>query len=158
MDKKVFCCVDDFLNNVGEALGTSQSVEISQEMINQFADLTLDRQWIHTDPQKAKKESPFGTTISHGYLVLSLFTHFLDEIIEVKNLQQVLNYGVEKLTFKSAVPVNSKVKMSVLLKAVRDLGGICKATYQCSFEVEGKEDPVIEGTIVFLYYFEEETN
>jgi len=158
MEKKVFCSVDDFLNNVGEALGTSQSVEISQKMINQFADLTLDHQWIHTDPLKAKEESPFGTTISHGYLVMSLFTHFLDEVIEVKNVRQVLNYGVEKLTFKSAVPVNSKVKMSVSLKAARDLGGICKATYLCCFEVEGKEEPVIEGAIVFLYYFEEESN
>lgn len=154
MERKVFCCVDDFLSCVGETLGVSQCVEISQGMVNQFADLTLDRQWIHTDPKKAKEESPFGTTISHGYLVMSLFTHFLDEIIEVKNLRQVLNYGVEKLTFKNAVPVNSKVKMSVSLKAARDLGGICKATYQCKFEIEGKEEPAIEGSIVFLYYFE----
>lgn len=158
MDKKIFRSVDDFLNNVGETLGTSQSVEISQEMINHFADLTLDRQWIHTDPQKAKEESPFGTTISHGYLVLSLFTHFLDEIIEVKNLQQVLNYGVEKLTFKTAVPVNSKLRMEVSLKSARDLGDICKATFMCKFETEGNNEPVVEGSIVFLYYFNETNN
>jgi len=155
MNKKVFCSVEDFISNIGEVLGTSQSVEISQNMIDQFADLTLDRQWIHTDPQRAKEMSPYGTTISHGYLVLSLFTHFLDEIIEVNNLRQILNYSIEKLTFKAAVPVNSRVKMEVLLKSARDLGGICKATYQCRFEIEGQEEPVIEGTIVFLYYFEE---
>lgn len=155
MNKKVFNSVDGFLNSVGETLGTSQSVEISQDMINQFADLTFDRQWIHTDPKKAKEQSTYGTTISHGYLVMSLFTHFLDDIIEVMNVRQVLNYGIEKLTFKAAVPVNSRVKMSVSLKAARDLGCICKATYQCRFEIEGKEEPAIEGTIVFLYYFEE---
>lgn len=154
MNKRVFCCVDDFLSCIGETLGDSQCVEISQNMINQFADLTLDRQWIHIDPQKAKLQSPYGTTISHGFLVMSLFTHFLDEIIEVRDVQQILNYGVEKLTFKSAVPVDSKVKMSLLLKAARDLGGICKATYQCRFVIEGNDEPAIEGTIIFLYYFE----
>jgi len=154
MVKKEFCCVNDFLSRIGETLGVSQCVEIGQDMINQFAELTLDSQWIHTNPEKAKEQSPYGTTICHGYLVMSLFTHFLDEIIKVKNVRQVLNYGVEKLTFKAVVPVDSKVKMSVKLKAARDLGGICKATYQCCFEVEGKDEPAIEGTIVFLYYFE----
>lgn len=154
MDKKEFCCVDDFLSRVGETLGVSQCVEISQDMINQFADITLNHQRIHTFPKRAEDQSPLGTTISHGYLVLSLFTHFLDEIIEVKHLLRVLNYGIEKLTFKTTVPINSKVRMSVVLKSARDLGNICKATYQCRFEIEGKESPTIEGTIVFLYYFE----
>ena len=154
MERKEFCCVNDFLSRTGETLGVSQCVEIGQDMINQFAELTLDRQWIHTNPEKAKVQSPYGTTICHGYLVMSFFTHFLDEIIEVRNVRQVLNYGVEKLTFKAAVPVDSKVKMSVTLKTARDIGEICKATYQCRFEIEGEEEPAIEGTVIFLYYFE----
>lgn len=145
--------VDDFLQLSGKQLGESGWIEISQEMIDRFADLTLDRQWIHTNPQRAKEQSPYGSTIAHGYLVMSLFTHFLDEIVEVKNLSKVLNYSVEKLTFKAAVPVKSRVKATISLKSAKDLGNICKATYHCLFEIEGQLESVIEGSIVFVYYF-----
>ena len=158
MQKRVFNNVDDFTSCVGETLGVSQCVEISQDMINKFAELTMDQQWIHTNPVRAKEQSPHGTTIAHGYFVLSLFTHFLDEIIEVRNLRQVLNYGIDKLTFKTAVPVNSKLRMKVSLMSARDLGDICKATFMCKFEIDGNNDPVVEGSIVFLYYFNETNN
>ncbi len=158
MQKRVFNNVDDFTSCVGETLGVSQCVEISQDMINKFAELTMDQQWIHTNPVRAKEQSPHGTTIAHGYFVLSLFTHFLDEIIEVRNLRQVLNYGIDKLTFKTAVPVNSKLRMEVSLKSARDLGDICKATFMCRFETEDNNDSVVEGSIVFLYYFNEQNN
>ena len=148
MQKRVFNNVDDFTSCVGETLGVSQCVEISQDMINKFAELTMDQQWIHTNPVRAKEQSPHGTTIAHGNFVLSLFTHFLDEIIDVRNLRQVLNYG----------PVNSKLRMKVSLKSARDLGDICKATFMCKFETEGNNDPVVEGSIVFLYYFNETNN
>lgn len=156
MKKYTLSSVDDFLANIGNQLGESQWLEIGQDNIDRFAELTLDRQWIHTDPQRAKEQSPYGSTIAHGYYVLSLFTHFLDEIIEVKNLSQVLNFSVEKMTFKSAVPVNSRVRMKVILKNAKDLGNICKATYQCVFEIDGKQAPAAEGSIVFVYYFKEE--
>jgi len=82
-----------------------------------------------------------------------LIPHFLDQIIEVENLKQLVNYSVEKMVFRSAVPVNSKLRMKATLKSAKDLGNICKASILCSFEVEGNEKPVLEGTIVFLYYF-----
>lgn len=158
MAKIILNGIGDFISNVGKQLGWSNWLEINQDMINQFADLTLDRQWIHTDSQKANKQSPYGTTIAHGFFVMSLFTHFLDEVVEVRNVSQVLNYKVENLIFKKPVPASSRVRMTVTLNSAKDFGNICKATYQCRFEVEGNENPVVEGSLVFLYYFESELN
>lgn len=122
-------------------------------MINQFADVTHDHQWIHVDSEKAKLESPYKLTIAHGYLTLSLLPFLLDEIIEVKNLKQYVNYGIEKMIYKSAVPVNSNLRMSATLKSAKDLGDICKTNILCSFYIEGKETPVLEGIIIYVYYF-----
>jgi len=153
MSKRILKSVDDFLNLSGELLGTSEWLTINQDVINHFADSTFDHQWIHVDAERVKKDSPYQTTIAHGYLTLSLIPHFLDEIIEAENLKQLVNYSVDKMVFHSVVPVNSKLRMKATLKSAKDLGDICKASILCSFEVEGKEDPVLEGTIVFLYYF-----
>lgn len=138
----------------GKCLGSSGWLTIDQNVINHFADSTFDHQWIHVDAERAKTDSPYQTTIAHGYLTLSLIPHFLDEIIEVNNLKQLVNYSVEKMVFHSPVPVNSKLRMKATLKSAKDLGNICKASIQCSFEVEGRTEPVLDGTIVFLYFFE----
>jgi acyl dehydratase len=153
MSKRIIKSVEDFLNLSGELLGTSEWLSINQEVINHFADSTFDNQWIHVDADRAKTDSPYQTTIAHGYLTLSLIPHFLDEIFEVENLKQLVNYSVEKMVFHSVVPVNSNLRMKATLKSAKDLGDICKASIQCSFEVEGKMEPVLEGSIVFLYYF-----
>lgn len=153
MNKIIIESVDDFLNLTGKFLGESEWICVSQDAINHFADATFDHQWIHVDAERAKVESPYQTTIAHGYLTLSLIPHFLDEIIEVENLKQLVNYSVEKMIFHSVVPVGSNLRMKAALKSAKDIGDICKASILCSFEVEGKEDPVLEGTIVFLYYF-----
>lgn len=153
MNKRIIGSVEDFLNLSGEQLGESEWICVSQDVINHFADATFDHQWIHVDSERAKKESPYQTTIAHGYLTLSLIPHFLDEIIEVNNLKQLVNYSVEKMVFHSAVPVDSRLRMKAVLKSAKDLGNICKASIQCVFEVEGKDEPVLDGTIIFLYYF-----
>lgn len=143
-----------FLSLEGKCLGSSEWLTIDQNVINHFADSTFDHQWIHVDTERAKTDSPYQTTIAHGYLTLSLIPHFLDQIIVVENLKQLVNYSVDKMVFRSAVPVNSKLRMKASLKSAKDLGNICKASILCTFEVEGKDKPVLEGTIVFLYYFE----
>ena len=153
MDKRIIGSVEDFLSLSGNLLGVSDWMIVTQEVINHFADATFDHQWIHVNPERAKYESPYQTTIAHGYLTLSLIPHFLDEIIEVNNLKQLVNYSVEKMVFRSAVLVGSRLKMKAILKSAKDLGNICKASIQCVFEVEGNDEPVLEGTIVFLYYF-----
>lgn len=144
--------IEHLLSMEGKCLGSSEWLTIDQNVINHFADSTFDHQWIHVDAERAKTDSPYQTTIAHGYLTLSLIPHFLDQIIEVENLKQLVNYSVEKMVFRSAVPVNSKLRMKATLKSAKDLGNICKASILCSFEVEGNEKPVLEGTIVFLYY------
>ena len=154
MSKRIFKSVDDFLNFSGELLGTSEWLTINQDVINHFADSTYDHQWIHVDAERAKTDSPYQATIAHGYLTLSLIPHFLNEIIEVENIKQLVNYSVEKMVFHSVVPVDSRLRMKATLKSAKDLGNICKASIQCSFEVEGNTEAVLEGSIVFLYYFE----
>ena len=153
MGRRAIGSVDDFLNLSRECLGVSEWLTINQNVINHFADATFDHQWIHVNPERAKKESPFQTTIAHGYLTLSLIPHFLDEIIEVVNLKQLVNYSLDKMVFHSAVPVDSRLRMKATLKSAKDLGNICKTSIHCSFEIEGKDEPVLDGTIIFLYYF-----
>ena len=155
MSKLIVNSVDDFLALRGEWLGKSNWLEISQGIINNFADATFDYQWIHVDAERAKSESPFGSTIAHGYLILSLIPYMLDEIILVNNLKRLVNYGIEKMFYKSIVPTGSRLRLCATLAKAKDLGGICQVTIQCKFEREGQEYPVLEGSIIYLYYFNE---
>lgn len=145
--------VENFISVVGTEIGVSEWLIIDQEMIDSFADATLDHQWIHVDIEKAASESPYHTTIAHGYLTLSLLPHFLEQILHVDNLERLVNYGIEKMVFKNVVTVDSRLRMRATLKGAKDLGNICLATIQCVFEVEDQEDPVLEGSIKYLYYF-----
>lgn len=154
MSKTIIHNIDEFIERKGTELGVSEWFEVSQEVINNFADATRDHQWIHVDTNKAATDSPYGSTIAHGYLTLSLLPSFLDEIIEVRNLKQLVNYGIKDFTFKNAVKVGSRLRMRASVKSAKDLGDICQTTITCSFEVEGIEDPVAEGNIIFLYYFD----
>lgn len=154
MSKTIIHNIDEFIERKGTELGVSVWFEVSQEVINNFADATRDHQWIHVDADKAKTDSPYGSTIAHGYLTLSLLPSFLDEIIEVRNLKQLVNYGIKDFTFKNAVKAGSRLCMRASIKSAKDLGTICQVTITCTFEVEGLDEPVAEGNIIFLYYFE----
>ena len=108
MGKVVINSYEDFEKLVGQQIGISDYVELTQERINLFADATLDHQWIHVDPERAKVESPFHSTIAHGYLTLSLLPHLWNQIIEVNNLKMMINYGMDKMklrTVPTALPV-----------------------------------------------------
>lgn len=153
MPKVIINSIEDFLQLSGKKLGESDWMLVDQNMINQFADATHDHQWIHVDSFKAKANSPYKTTIAHGYLTLSLLPCLLDEILEVNNLKQLVNYSIEKMVYKSVVPVDSKLRMVATLRSAKDLGNICKVKIQCSFETECQQEPVLEGSVVFLYYF-----
>lgn len=154
MEKQIITSVSDFSNLIGQSIGASDWLEITQDIINQFADATFDHQWIHVDAKRAQVESPFGTTVAHGYLTLSLIPFFLDNILEVKNLKHIVNYGIEKMTYKNVVPVGSRLRMLASLKSIKDLGEACVAKINCIIEIEGQETPALEGTIIFIYYFE----
>ena len=103
MDKLIINSYEDFEQYVGKELGASGYVQLTQERINLFADATLDHQWIHVDTEKAKAESPFGTTIAHGYLTMSMLPYLWDQIVEVNNLERMMNYGMDKMKFAQPV-------------------------------------------------------
>ncbi|MDY6099033.1 MAG: MaoC family dehydratase, partial [Bacteroidaceae bacterium] len=123
MSKVIINSFEDFEAYVGQELGVSDYVELSQERICQFADATLDHQWIHVDTEKAKAESPFGTTIAHGYLTLSLLPYLWDQIIEVHNLQRMMNYGMDKMKFAQPVLSGQHVRMKTRLQELANLRG-----------------------------------
>lgn len=141
---------------LGKEIGVSDYLTISQEQINLFADATLDHQWIHTDAERCARESPFTTTIAHGYLNLSILPHLWEQIVEVRNSKLTVNYGIEKLRFGQAVKVNSEVRVRCKLNSLVNLRGVSKAEIQATMEIKDSKKPAFEATIVFLYNFIEQ--
>lgn len=139
----------------GKELGVSPYHKISQEQIMQFADATLDHQWIHTDTERAEKEGPFNATIAHGYLTLSLIPYLWKQIIDIQNLKMEINYGIENLRFMQAVVVNSEVRLRVKLAAIANLRGVTKATIAAELEINGQIKPAFRGEVIFLYHFKD---
>lgn len=153
MSKLVIHNYREFESYLGQELGVSSYLTITQEQINLFADATLDHQWIHTDPERAKKESPFGGTIAHGYLNLAIAPHLWEEIVEFKNIKMMINYGIEKLRFNQPVMVNDEVRLKVKLHELADLRGITKAQLKVDLEIKDKRKPAFSAILVFLYHF-----
>lgn len=154
MSKLVVNSYDEFAAFEGKELGVSDWLLIDQERINLFADATLDHQWIHVDIDRAKKESPYQSTIAHGYLTLSLLPYLWSQIIEVNNIKMLVNYGMDKMRFGQAVVTGSRVRMVTKLHAISNLRGICKTEINFKIEIEGQRKPALEGIATFLYYFE----
>ena len=154
MNKRVNYNYDEFASLLGKEIGTSDFIQITQEKINQFAEATLDHQWIHTDPQRAEKESPFKSTIAHGYHTVSMLTYLWFSITDFRNVKMVVNYGIEKLRFQEPVLVNDKIRAKVYLNDIRNLRGITKAQVKIIVEIEVKEKPAYEALVTFLYHFE----
>jgi acyl dehydratase len=153
MSKLIIRNFEDLETLIGKELGVSDYHEFTQEQINKFADATLDHQWIHVDVEKAKKESPFGNTIAHGYLTLSILPYLWTQIIEVQNLKLQVNYGIEKFKFNQPVLVNNKVRLVAKLVNAVNLRGITRANIGVKLEIEGSKKPAYEGEVVFLYHF-----
>src|SRR4051794_18104807 len=146
-----FSGIDDLKARVGEDLGYSNYLEITQERVNQFADATGDHQWIHVDPERAKA-GPFGGPIAHGYLTLSVAPLLLSDVIQVEGISMAVNYGLNKLRFPAPVPVGSKLRAHAVLANVEDVAGGVQATMSLTFEVEGASKPSCVAEIVFRYY------
>jgi acyl dehydratase len=144
---------EDFEKFIGQDLGVSDFHKITQEQINKFASATLDHQWIHTDPERAKSEGAFGDTIAHGYLTLSLVPYLWEQIIHVNNLKMMVNYGIENLRFAQAVLVNNEVRLLANLKNVVNLRGTIKAEVNVKLEIKDQKKPAFTGVLVFLYHF-----
>jgi acyl dehydratase len=136
----------------GTHLGYSDYVEVTQERVNQFADATGDHQWIHVDPERAAKESPFGGAIAHGYLTLSLGPLLAPQIFRVEGVKMGVNYGADKVRFPSPVPVGSKLRLGTELTNVEDIPGGVQISMTFTFEVEGAPKPACVSENVFRYY------
>jgi acyl dehydratase len=151
MAQTVLDGIDAVLAAAGTHLGYSDWLEITQERIDGFAEATGDHQWIHVDPERAK-DGPFGTTIAHGYLTLSLSNHFLPQIVEVRGISMGINYGVDKVRFPTPVPVGSRIRAGAEVVAVQEIEGGVQATTRVTIELEGASKPacVIESLSRYL--------
>ena len=137
MAKLVINSYEEFASHLGEKLGESDWLQIDQDRINKFADATLDPQWIHVDVERAKVESPYHSTIAHGYLTLSV----------------LVNYGMDKMKFGQPVITGSRVRLVATLHDIQNIRGICKTSIKFDIEIEGQRKPALSGIASFLYYF-----
>ncbi|CDO27428.1 MaoC family dehydratase [Mycolicibacterium porcinum] len=148
---KVFSGLDEFVAAQGSELGPTEWMEITQERVNLFADATDDHQWIHVDPEKAAS-GPFGGTIAHGLLTLSLLPHFTHQLYRVDNVRLAVNYGYNKVRFITPVRVGAKVRARAAITDVAQLDGAVQATMTVTVEIEGSEKPaaVAESIVRFI--------
>ena len=153
MEKLVINSFDEFAAYQGKELGKSDWLTVDQDRINKFADATLDHQWIHVDVERARVESPYKSTIAHGYLTLSLLPYLWGQIIEVNNIDMLVNYGMDKMRFGAPVVTGSRVRLVASLKGIENLRGICKTQIEFAIEIEGQRKPALQGVAAFLYYF-----
>ena len=143
---------EEFVAYEGKELGVSEWVQISQDRINQFADATDDHQWIHVDVEKCKAESPFGQTIAHGYLTLSMIPLMWNQIIEVNNLERMMNYGMKDMRFGQPVLSGQSIRMKVSLDEIQNLRGAIKTNVKFVIEIQETGKKAVEGIATFIYY------
>ena len=135
-----FKSADELKAAIGKPLGESEWLVIDQQRIDQFADATGDHQWIHVDPERAK-EGPFGTTIAHGYLTLSITNMFLPQLVTVSTAKMGINYGANKVRFPAPVPVGSRIRVGGEVVEAEDVAGGVQVIVRLTVEVEGTERP-----------------
>lgn len=150
---QTFATLADFVAHAGQSLGESDYMTITPDMVQKFADATGDHQWIHLDEEKAKQFSPYGRTIAHGFLTLSLAPKLMAEIYKIESVKMGINYGANKVRFTGAVPVGSRVRMKAQLhnaEAAPNNG--VRAIVECVFEVEGQTKPVCIAELISLLF------
>ena len=143
----------EFEAYLGKEIGVSQWHTIDQQQITKFADATLDHQWIHIDAEKAKTDSPFKTTIAHGYLTLSLIPYLWKQIADIRNIKMEINYGIESFKFGQAVLVNDQVQLKAKLKNIVNLRGVTKVNIEATLIIKDQAKPAYVGDVMFLYHF-----
>ena len=151
MATRVITGADELKSLVGEHLGYSDYMEITQDRVNKFADATGDHQWIHVDVEKAKS-GPFGGPIAHGYLTLSLGPHLYPQVVQITGFSMGVNYGANKVRFPSPVMVGSKLRLGVKLLEVEDIAGGVQMVLEFTFECEGASKPSCVAEIIFRSY------
>ncbi|MDX3236760.1 MaoC family dehydratase [Streptomyces sp. ME03-5709C] len=148
---RIFTSVGELKGAIGEDLGTTGWLEVDQKRIDLFAEATGDHQWIHVDPRKAA-QGPFGTTIAHGYLTLSLIPSFTPELLRVEGVRMGVNYGVNKVRFPSPVPVGSRLRATGRITEVSEVPGGAQLVVGITVEREGGDKPVCVAETVVRFY------
>ena len=136
----------------GREVAVTDWLEITQQRINQFADATDDHQWIHIDPQRAQRESPYGATIAHGFLTLSLLPRFLMDAVPIAGVRMAINYGLNRVRFPSAVRAGSRIRARIVLQSIRDVADAAEATYSITVECQDAEKPCCVAELLARYY------
>ncbi len=146
-----FANLSEFSAHSGQSLGETDYIIITQQMVDLFAQATGDHQWIHTDPERASKESPYKKTIAHGFLTLSLAPKLMAQLYRIESVKMGINYGANKIRFTNAVPVNSRLRMRGWLQHTEPHNNGLRVIIDCVFEVEGEDKPAcIAELITFL--------
>ncbi len=151
MSARVITGIEGLKSNVGQHLGYSEYLEITQERVQQFAEATGDFQWIHIDVERAKS-GPFGGPIAHGYLTLSLGPMLYPTVVRIDGFSMGVNYGANKIRFPSPVPVGSRVRLGVKLLEVEEIANGVQMTMEFTFECEGSSKPSCVAEIIFRSY------
>ena len=144
--------IKELKNLVGQSLGESTHFSITQERIDGFANTTLDQQWVHTDPAKAAKYSPFQKTVAHGYLTLSLIPHLMSQVFTIEDAKMALNYGTDKVRFISPVVVDSEIRLHASLIRLENIENGVKLWIEAVVEVKGGSKPACSAEIITLVY------
>jgi acyl dehydratase len=148
-----FANFEEFRLMKGKQLPTGNWYTVTQQMINDFANATLDKQWIHVDEKRAEKESPFKSTVAHGFMSVAMISKLLEESFSIKSVKMGLNYGLNKVRFPNPVPVNSELRMQAVIKKIEELknNGI-KITFSCYIEIKGQEKPACVAEFLAALY------
>ena len=144
--------LDGLRKAAGTDLGVSPWVTIDQELVDSFARVTNDEQWIHVDPVRAAKDGPFGGTVAHGFLTMSLATRLLWDVVVVSGVDVILNYGLNKVRFPAPVKVGSRLRMHVSLAQVNEIKGGVETIFHLEYESEGATKPPCVADMVWRYY------
>jgi len=150
--QREFASLADLGASVGQEL-TSDWLAITQERVDRFAEATEDRQWIHVDPQRAERESPYGTTIAHGFLTLALLSHLMAQSIRIKSgVRLAINYGLNRVRFPAPVLVGSQVRARFTLRSFRETSGAFEAEWSAAVERQGSDKPCCVAEWLVRYY------
>ena len=157
MPQRVIDGVAELRGLVGQEVGLSDWFTLTQERINAFAEATEDRQWIHCDADRARAESSYGTTIAHGYLTLSLLSHLLVQAVLVRGpFNRVINYGLNRVRFPTAVPAGGRIRARCTLQAVEEVPGCLQVTWAVTVECEEQPKPVMVAESLSRFYWDTE--
>ncbi len=144
--------LDELISRIGQELAVTDWLPITQERVQLFADATGDHQWIHLDVDRAAKESPYGGTIAHGFLTLSLLSHFMKQALDIQDLRMAINYGSNRVRFPAAVKVGSKIRARIKLLNTKVVEGGLEVIYEATLQAAGVEKPCCVAEWIVRYY------